>query len=249
MMHVHLGASAHELWQQGRITEAIARLSTALRVEPGDRAARMFLFELLLIEGEWERAARQLALLRGESSVAALAMLPLAQALDAEAARTAWYHENSVSYDAATQQSVAATLNGQSFAALTDSDPLVGAQLELFHAGQYLRVPFADVASLRMEAPTQLWQTIWAPAVVRLATDSEHASMGRVLLPTRTWLSHRDADPQVRQGRATIWRDDVGGARPFGQKVLLTESHDFSLLDIRSLDVAHTRAQVQALAP
>jgi protein involved in temperature-dependent protein secretion len=205
----------------------------------------MFLFELLLIEGEWERAARQLAPLRGESLASERAGLTLAQALEAEAARSAWYHEHAASDDVAAEQPVTVTLNGQACAALIDSDPLVNAQLELFHAGHYLRVPLCKVASLRMEAPTQLWQTIWIPAVVRRTSDTEAESLGRVLLPTRTWLSHRDADADVRQGRTTVWRDDVGGARPFGQKVFLTESGDISLLDIRSLDAAFA----QALAP
>jgi type VI secretion system protein ImpE len=245
MMHVHLGTSARDLWEQGRLPEAIARLSAGLRTEPGDRAARTFLFELLLIEGEWDRAARQLAALRGDSPASELALLPLAQAIESERLRHAWFAaQDTAQADADVSESTASgVLNALTFTHLTDADPLVGAHLEVFHAGRYLRIPLSQIATVRLDAPVQLWHTVWIPAVVRLTSDEQGTAMGRVLLPTRSWGSERESDPAVRQGRTTIWRECDGAlVRPFGQKVLLADDADVGLLDVRSLNLTHAPA-------
>ena len=241
-MHVRLGASARDLWEEGRLAEAITRLSAELRAEPGDRAARTFLFELLITQGEWERASRQLATLRGESPASALGLLQLAQALEAEVLRGEWYTQTVPKMSLDRSESTSGTLNEEEYAALSDADPLVGARLEVFHVGKYLRIPFREIATIRMQAPTQLWHTIWIPAVVRLRADTTGESLGRVLLPTRSSGSETDDDADVCRGRTTVWRDVRGVVRPCGQKVLLADDRDIGLLDVRSLDVLRVPA-------
>ena len=52
-----------ELYQAGRLSDAIKALSAELRDNPTDPRRRTFLFELLCFAGEYERADKQLEVL------------------------------------------------------------------------------------------------------------------------------------------------------------------------------------------
>jgi type VI secretion system protein ImpE len=51
---------AAELYEQGKLAEAIAAAAEEVRGRPGDAGRRAFLAELLLFTGDWERADRHL---------------------------------------------------------------------------------------------------------------------------------------------------------------------------------------------
>ena len=51
---------AEELLQSGRLSEALAALETKVRANPADAKLRVFLFQLLCVLGQWERAMAQL---------------------------------------------------------------------------------------------------------------------------------------------------------------------------------------------
>jgi type VI secretion system protein ImpE len=52
--------TAKELVQQGKLTEALAALTQEVRAAPNDAKLRVFMFQLLAVMGQWERAANQL---------------------------------------------------------------------------------------------------------------------------------------------------------------------------------------------
>ncbi len=52
--------TAKELLQQGKVEEALAALTNEVRAAPNDGKLRVFLFQLLAVMGQWERAANQL---------------------------------------------------------------------------------------------------------------------------------------------------------------------------------------------
>lgn len=52
--------SATDLFQAGRLDNAIAAQIQTVKTDPGNEGERLFLFELLVFAGEWDRAARQL---------------------------------------------------------------------------------------------------------------------------------------------------------------------------------------------
>jgi len=54
---------AKELLQSGQVRESIKELNAHLRSNPGDNSARRFLFELLVISGDFERAEKQVDVL------------------------------------------------------------------------------------------------------------------------------------------------------------------------------------------
>jgi len=52
-----------ELYQAGRLNDAIKALSAELRDNPTDTKRRTFLFEMLCFAGEYDRADKQLEVL------------------------------------------------------------------------------------------------------------------------------------------------------------------------------------------
>jgi type VI secretion system protein ImpE len=66
--------SADELLREGKLDEAMAALSQEIRAKPADAKLRVFLFQLLAVQGQWERALTQLNL-AGEMDAAHLAMV------------------------------------------------------------------------------------------------------------------------------------------------------------------------------
>lgn len=63
-----------ELLRSGRLAEALAALKERIRAEPAEAKHRIFYFQLLCVEGDWDRALAQLNL-SAEMDPAALAMV------------------------------------------------------------------------------------------------------------------------------------------------------------------------------
>jgi type VI secretion system protein ImpE len=82
-------ADADQLLRSGDLDGARAALVEAVRARPSDERARMFLFQLLAVTGEWDKAKRQLAALAQLSAEAQMLSVAYGQAIDAEAERAA----------------------------------------------------------------------------------------------------------------------------------------------------------------
>ena len=66
--------SADQLLREGQLDEALAALTQQVRAKPADAKLRTFLFQLLAVNGQWERALTQLNV-AGELDAGALAMV------------------------------------------------------------------------------------------------------------------------------------------------------------------------------
>lgn len=66
--------SAEDCLREGRVDEALAELAQQVRAKPADAKLRVFLFQLLAVQGQWERALNQLNV-AGELDAATLAMV------------------------------------------------------------------------------------------------------------------------------------------------------------------------------
>jgi type VI secretion system protein ImpE len=228
---------ADELLRAGQLDEAIESLGVELRGNPADTQRRTFLFELLCFAGEHDRAEKQLGVLAGGSREAQMGALLYQAALHAERTRQQMFQSHS--YPASGAPSApAGTLNGRAFQSLADADPRIGARLEVFAAGQYLWIPFAHVASVRMSAPKRLRDLLWAPAVVRPGPEFRGLELGEVLIPVVAPLSWQHPDAAVRLGRLSEWMalEDATEA-PMGQKLLLVDGEEFPILELRELDI------------
>jgi type VI secretion system protein ImpE len=137
-------------------------------------------------------------------------------------------------------------LNGKPFESLTDSDPRIGARLEVYAAGQYMWIPFEHIASLEMQPPKRLRDLLWAPVVLRTGPTFKGVELGEVLVPTLAPFSFRHADDAVRLGRVSVWEERDGDeAIPYGQKTFLVDGEDYPILELRRLEIAGTEEPPQ----
>src|SRR5882724_2668787 len=79
--------TSRELYQAGKLDEAIQALGVEVRDNPGDARRRTFLFELLCFAGDWERAAKRLNILAGENKQTDLGAMLYRSALHADRQR------------------------------------------------------------------------------------------------------------------------------------------------------------------
>ncbi len=162
----------------------------------------------------------------------------LAAALAAEAAGD---HEGAASLraralDAAPAEAGAA--DGAAFAWIGDGDSRLGPVLEAVMNGAYRWIPFHELAALEIAPPADLRDAVWAVAVAtfRDAGGEGGGAQWPVLIPARYPGSEASADPAIRLGRRTEWRDLAGGhAAGLGQREFIHDAGEIALLDLRSL--------------
>lgn len=230
--------TARELFQSGKLSEAVQALGAELRDNPTDAKRRTFLFELLCFAGEYDRAEKQLHVLAGANKEAEMGAVLYFSTLHAERVRHDLFQKKDYPATGPAEPR-AGTLNGQPFESIEDADPRIGARLELFAAGAYLWIPFEHIESIEVQAPRRLRDLLWAPALVRTGPAFRGTELGEVLLPVLSPFSWRYPNDAVRLGRATEWgQEDDGENVPFGQKSLLVDGEDFPILEVRKLEFA-----------
>jgi len=223
------------LYREGKLREAIKALGEELRSNPLDARRRTFLFELLLFAGEYDRAEKQLDLLAGANAEAAAGTLLYRSALHAERTRQGMFanRETPPSKQEAVYPGV---WNGTAFSEFSDSDPRIGANLEVFLAGSYTWIPIHYLRRLEIEPPANLRDLMWARARVETSADFRLQELGEVLLPVLCPLSSRHADETVQLGRESAWEpDDAYGEIPYGAKMMVVDGVEVPLLEIRSV--------------
>ena len=137
---------AKDLFNAGRVSEAVSALGSWLRDHPDDIPQRTFLFELLCFAGQYDRAEKQLSVLsQGDKGTQLGATLYYA-ALHAERNRNELFRTETFPKTEASAD-ISGTLNGKPFTSFRDADPDVGARLEVYAAGAYLWIPFRHIVS------------------------------------------------------------------------------------------------------
>jgi type VI secretion system protein ImpE len=237
---------AKELFDAGQVREAERELTSYLRDHPMDVANRTFLFELLCFSGDYDRAGKQLAVLSQGNADRELGAILYYSALHAEKTRHELFEKQQFPKDRAVT-SFSGTLNGKPFQTLRDADPDIGARLEVFGAGAYLWIPFEHIASLEMEAPRRLRDTLWTPAIVQTGPSFKGTELGEVLIPAIYPFSWKHPNENVWLGRLTDWAaDDEGNEYPSGQKMLLVDGEEIPFLEVRSLQFEQPATQATA---
>ena len=225
---------AERLFRDGKLGAAIDSLQAHLRSNPGDVTGRMFLFELLCFQGDFQRAWKQVDVVDATSEKPALGLDYYKQVIRAEQDRQKQWQAGEHRAEVGNA-SVSGTLNGEAFRHLEDADPRLGARLEVIVGTRYFRVPFSELSVLRVTPPRFLRDLVWAPAGVE-ARQSQFAGDSEVLLPSLTPLAWQHPDENVRLGRVTVWEEvESGDEVPMGQKLLLVDGEEFPLLEVRDL--------------
>ena len=227
---------AKELFQAGKLDEAVQALGAEVRDNPTDVRRRTFLFELLCFQGEYDRAEKHLNLLADANPDAKMGAVLYFSALHAERLRRDMFEKKEYPSAPAAGNDRGGTLNGKPFESFEDADPRIGPRLELFAAGAYLWIPLEHVESIELQAPKRLRDLLWAPALVRTGPAFRGTELGEVLMPVLAPLSSRYAEDNVRLGRATEWQEADGLTVPYGQRMFSVDGEDMPLLDIRKVE-------------
>jgi type VI secretion system protein ImpE len=228
--------TAAELYQAGRIEEAITALNDGLRSDPTDVRRRTFLFELLCFTGEYDRAEKQLDVLARADKDATVGAMLYRGALHAERTRQAMFAPGGMPASTKAPRAVSGTFNGQPFRTLVDADPRIGPRLEIFAAGQYTWLPLEHVSTVSMEPPRRLRDLLWAPIMVRPSEEMRELELGEVLMPVLSPSAYRHEDPLVRLGRTTdVEALEDGREVPVGQKLWLIDDEEVPVLELREL--------------
>jgi type VI secretion system protein ImpE len=225
-----------ELYRAGELGQVIKALGEELRSNPLDAKRRTFLFELLCFAGEYDRAEKQLDVLAAQSPKAIPGMMLYRSAIHAERTRQGMFAKGETP---AVTDGVAAggSWNGKPFTDMSDADPRIGPNLEVFIAGSYTWIPMTYLRGLEVEAPTNLRDLLWARARVEASPEFRLQDLGEVLLPVISPLSTGHADATVRLGRETAWEDDAThGQIPYGAKMMVIDGVDVPLLELRSVE-------------
>jgi type VI secretion system protein ImpE len=231
--------NAQELLKAGRLNDAVQALGAELREQPGDARLRTFLFELLCFAGDFERAAKQLNVLSEAGTDRETGVLLYRSAIAAERKRQLFY-EGSAGQEGGSGTLEAfgpGIINGRPFRTLADADPRIGARLEIFVAGEFVRLPFEHIGALRIAPPRLLRDLLWPAGEIVAGPAARGREFGEVLLPALYAFSWRHSSEEVRLGRATDWQDADGtGEYPAGQKLLVIDGEDvIPFLEVREL--------------
>jgi type VI secretion system protein ImpE len=240
-------------------------LQVEVRAHPEDAKLRAYLFQLLAVQGEWQRALNQLQVC-AQLSIEAIPMAqtyreaircevfrgevfagkraphilgeppawigPLIEALNkltsgqvpaAEALRAQAFEQ---------APATGGAIDGQPFAWIADADSRLGPVCEAIIAGKYYWIPFERLASVKVEAPSDLRDVVWASAYLRFVTGATQVA----LLPARYPETERSEDDALRLSRMTTWRelgeDTYAG---IGQRMWATDTGEYPLLDTREI--------------
>jgi type VI secretion system protein ImpE len=230
-----------DLFKAGELDKAIGALGEELRHNPTDAKNRTFLFELLCFSGDYARAEKQLDVLGQAGPQSEMGAVFYRGVLHATKTREDVYPKEELQPppESTSTNIAGGTLNGSPFQKLVDADPRIGASLEVFAAGSYLRIPFSLISSIEIGSPHRLRDLLWIPATIRTTPAFQGRELGETILPALTPFAAKHSSSTVRLGRETVWEEDKdGGLYPVGQKILLVDDQEIPILDVRKLDFA-----------
>jgi type VI secretion system protein ImpE len=129
------------------------------------------------------------------------------------------------------------------FAWLCDGDVRIGAVLELLTPSGYAWLPLPVVRRLKFSRPQHLVDLLWAPAEIVL--QDGRGLNG--LVPVRYPGALDALDDETMLGRRTDWQPLAGEEQyaGVGQRTLISEAGDHSLLDIRLVEFAPAESAAQ----
>lgn len=266
----------HEHLRDGDVAAALDTIKDQVRADPSDARHRVFLFQLLCVLGQWDRALTQLNV-AGDLDASTLGMVQVyREALASEALRVEVFagHRTplifgdpeqwvalllealklSAAGEIAKSQELRAEaleaapttggqLNGDDFAWVADADSRIGPNLEAIINGRYFWVPFNHIAEIRIDEPEDLRDLVWLPAELRWQNQGEAVA----LIPARYPGSESYGDSQIQLARKTEWLDQGEDLYAgFGQRTLVTDQGEYSLLEVRNVALASASPEESA---
>lgn len=256
-----------DLLRSGDIEGARASLIEAVKRAPNDQSARMFLWQLMALSGEWDKAVSQLRTLASISPEAQMLATVYNQAIDAEKQRLAAYAGQGA-FNVLVASSPWIETLASSLTAFASGDAAEGERLrdEAFEAagdtpGVIADQKFGWIADVDprlgpcFEAIVSgRWGLIPFEAVSLIKTEGpkdlrdiiwlpveislRSGQSAAALLPAR-YPGTEGASSALKLGRATEWREGPHGDEPLGQRLWATDTDlEIGILDFNELQLA-----------
>ncbi len=246
---------------------ALAQLQEQVRARPADPSLRVFLFQLLCVLGQWERALNQLKV-ASSLDPAALAMAQVyGEAVRCEAIRTEVFagRKSPVVFGQPEQwlalliESLLA--NGQGEQQKSEHLRLRAFEEAPASSGNIDGRPFAWIADADSRLGPVLEAVIngryyWVPfaRLTRIDTEApvdlrdmvwmpahlqfENGGESVALIPTRYPGSESASDGLIVLARKTVWEEVAADTHHgLGQRIITTDSEEVPLLEIRSISL------------
>jgi type VI secretion system protein ImpE len=248
--------AAEQSLKSGDPAAALAHLQEQVRARPADPKLRVFLFQLLCVVGQWDRALTQLKVAT-ELDAGTLAMAQTyGDAVRCESIRREVFEGRKSPMvfgepeqwlallieslllagrgDRAKADASGGELDGQPFTWICDADSRLGPVLEAVINGRYYWVPFSRLSRMTMEAPEDLRDMVWMPAQLQFENGGESVA----LIPTRYHGSDAADDGLIALARKTLWEEIApDNHHGLGQRIIATDAGDVPLMEIRSLSI------------
>ena len=251
----------------GQLDQSLQLLQHDVRKRPDDARLRVFLFQVLAVLGQWDRALAQLGVI-AELDAGALPMVhAYREAVSCERWREQafaglrapllfgtpepWMAQlvgalgrevagAAVERAAAVMQAPAITgeIDGVPFAWLADADPRLGPMIELIANGSYYWVPMQHIAAVQTEAPCDLRDQVWLPATLSLTNGGELVGF----IPSRYPGTPASGSDALLLARGTDWVGQGDSQLGLGQRMFATDTADYALLDTRAIAFTHPNA-------
>ncbi len=261
--------AAEQALQLGDLGQALQLLQDGVRARPADVKLRIFLFQLLSVQGQWARALNQLKVC-GEMDASTLPMVnTYREALQCEAVREAVFKGQTTPIVLGKPQTWVAHLV-EALLADQRGDTALASHLRAqaladapTTAGTVNGEPFEWIADADSRLGPVLEVVVngrygWVPFaslasvtfdppedlrdMVWLPATLEFPNGGSTvaLVPTRYAPMPEGADGQLLLARRTEW-DAIGDSqfRGLGQRLLTTDNTELGLLDVRALVLHH----------
>ena len=262
-----MATQAEQALEEGNVVGALKELSEQIRRDPSNAELRTFLFQLLSVAGQWDRALTQLNV-AGDLDPATLAMVQIYRdALSCEALRAEVFAgRRTPLVFGEPEEWVALLLEALRVQADGRANESRGLRDRAFDAapvtpGRIDGTPFAWIADADMRLGPVLEVVLngryyWVPfhRIARIVTEEPidlrdfvwtpaqftWANGGQAvgLIPTRYAGSETSDDPKVAMARKTEWVEQGEGFFVgVGQRMLATDIGENSLLDVRQLEI------------
>lgn len=257
--------NADDLFRSGDLDGARAALVEIVRTSPQDEPARMFLFQLLALVGDWDKAKTHLELLARLSPEAQMLASAYGQAIAAEKFRqdvfsgrvlapiltrdAAWANDIALAIQhlARGEWEAGDVARERAFDNAPDTPgTLDGVDFDWIGDadGRFGPVFEVIIAGQYGLLPFAVIESIKSdgPSDLRdtvwypVQIAYRNGQSIAAMLPARYPGSEADPDASLRTGRGTAWRDGPGGQIGIGQHLLsLSTGVDRDLLSLRSL--------------
>ncbi|KPK76880.1 MAG: virulence protein SciE type [Phycisphaerae bacterium SM23_30] len=256
---------AEELLQAGRLREALEKLQEQVRTEPANAKYRVFLFQLLSVLGEWNRALTQLKVAADLDAQNLLMAQVCRAALNCEALRTeifagsrlpmvfgepaAWIGQLMQANQMVGQQQYQAAqpLREQAF----EAAPAIAGEID---GASFEWIADADPRLGPVLEALIDQRYYWVPFTCIRQVDIEppadlrdlvwipvqftwtNEGQSMGLIPTRYPGSETSEDDAVKLARKTEWKEYPGGLwLGLGQRCLATDAGEYPILETRQI--------------